>query len=281
MSPALRLEVHLPARSGGLLLGVAGSLYLHLAFFLILLAWGPVDRSAAGRLSPGPVLGVVLTAPAAAAGTPAHQPAAAPEPAPPKKEAPARPKPAPKATPPPPEQTTAVRELPPEREPDPEPEASLEPPPAPPETGSEPEASEEAPATGPTAPSGVEGAGTATAAEGGGGLAGGLEGVAGAETYNQRVATILSNFIAWNRLVLPAGSPERRLTIAFVARTQGGRARIERVVVAESSGYERFDLAVERAVREMATLPLPAGHESEYLYFRYQVVLLPPGETAP
>ena len=36
----------------------------------------------------------------------------------------------------------------------------------------------------------------------------------------------------------------------------------------------------ERAVRGMAPLPLPAGHESEYLYFRYQVVLLPPGETA-
>jgi hypothetical protein len=119
------------------------------------------------------------------------------------------------------------------------------------------------------------------AAGGGGGLAGGLEGVAGAETYNQRVATILSNFIPWNRLVLPAGSPERRLTIAFVARRQGRGAIVERVVVAEPSGYERFDRAVERAVREMATLSLPAGHESEYLYFRYQVVLLPPGETTP
>jgi outer membrane biosynthesis protein TonB len=261
-----------------LLLGVAGSAYLHLALFLLILGWGPIESASAGRLLPGPVLGVTLTAPRAPAAAAAPPAESAPKPSPPKETAPPRPKPAPPPEPPPPEQTTAVRELPPEREEEPEKEREPQPVPA----AAEPEESGEEPDPGSAAaPSGVEGAGAVATADGGGGLAGGLEGVAGAETYNQRVATILSNFIPWNRLVLPAGSPARRMTVAFVARIQGGRAGIERVLVAEPSGYERFDLAVERAVREMATLPLPAGHESEYLYFRYQVVLLPPGETLP
>jgi TonB family protein len=105
--------------------------------------------------------------------------------------------------------------------------------------------------------------------------------VAGVETYNQRVATILSNFIPWGRLVSPPGSPDRHLTVAFIARREGERARIERVVIAESSGYEQFDLAVTRAVREMAFLPLPAGREKTHLSFRYQVVLRAPREMEP
>lgn len=280
MSASPRLEVHLPAGSGALLLGVAGSAYLHLALFLVILGWGPVEPAVGGQLLPGPVLGVVLTAPQGPPASSAVAAGPAPKPSPPKEAAPPKPRPAPPPEPPPPEQTTAVRELPPEREE--EPEESREPEPAPPHPTAEPEESGEESAPGSAAaPSSVEGAAAVATADGGGGLAGGLEGVAGAETYNQRIATILSNFIPWNRLVLPAGSPARRLTVAFVARVQGGRARIERVLVAEPSGYERFDLAVERAVREMATLPLPAGHDSEYLYFRYQVVLLPPGETLP
>ncbi len=107
-------------------------------------------------------------------------------------------------------------------------------------------------------------------------------GIAGVETdehftadwYVQLVIARLTE--SWReRPVLPAGSPPRRVVVAFTILKDG---RVDRARVQLPSGYSPLDYSAQRAVTSLRRLPpLPRSYDKSSLSARFVFELVPSG----